>query len=238
MSSTPGLIYAAGLVTNEKWTDEAFNKWYNTVHIPQTFSITNGPKAGFRFKNMDTANAPYRHLALYPIADVHADVSDAAEKLKVHDELIPDGENYLALSKWDVRHYSKIGTLDGDRNGKNATMRVGNRVVTVAYEPGLDAEDDLWYDPALLAEIRTKDGYLRMHGYKLDEARAASGKDGDERKVPKYLAVLEFQDEQIPPQHIHFVGPNAERPIYKTASECIRDLWEGVYEAGDESVRL
>lgn len=238
MSPTPGLIYAAGRITSTKWTETAFNEWYNTVHIPQTLSITNGPKAGFRFKNLDPDNAPYKYLALYPIADIHADVSDAAEKLKVNDDLIPDGENYLNLSEWDVRHYSKITTLDADGKLDKADVRVGNRLVTVAYEPGPDAQDDLWYDPQLLATIRTKEGYLRTHGYVLDEARAASGKDGEERKVPKYLAVLEFQDEEIPPQHMHFVGQDAKRPIYKTANECVRDLWEGIFEAGDENIRL
>jgi hypothetical protein len=236
MSPTSGLIYATGRITNPKWTDEQFNQWYNTVHIPQTFSITNGPKAGFRFKNMDPAKAPYQYLALYPIADLHADISDAAEKLKLTDALIPDGDNYLNLCEWDVRHYSKIATIDGsDKTG----TRIGNRVVTVSYEPGPGAPDpELWYDPRLLEEIRTKAGYIRMHGFELDETRAASGKDGEERMVPKYLAVLEFQDEEIPPMHIEFNGPSEQRPIYQTAKLVVRDMWEGIYEAGNEKIGL
>lgn len=234
MTPTPGLILAEGRITSSEWKDEAFNKWYNTVHIPQTFSITNGPRAGFRFKNLD-AKAPFQYLALYPIADLLADVSDAAEKLKTTDALIPNGENYLNLTEWDVRHYVKLTVLDA----KSGDPRIGNRVVTVAYEPGPDAEDpDLWYDPQLLATIRTKKGYLRTHGYVLAEARAASGKDGEERTVPKYLAVLEFQDEEIPPMHMEMRKPDAKRPIYKTAELCIRDLWEGIYEAGDEKIGL
>jgi hypothetical protein len=234
MAPTPGLIFAAGQITSPKWTDEQFNKWYNTVHIPQTFTITNGPRAGFRFKNLDST-APFQYLAFYPIADLLADVSDAAEKLKTTDTLIPDGENYLNLTEWDVRHYIKLTTLDA----KTGDPRIGNRLVTVSYEPGPNAEDpDLWYDPKLLAAIRTNKGYLRTHGYVLAEARAASGKDGEERTVPKYLAVLEFQDEEIPPQHIEWKEPDENRPIYKTAKLCVRDLWEGIYEAGDETIAL
>lgn len=186
------------------------------------------PKAGFRFKNLDE-KAPFQHLALYQIADLRADISDAAEKLKFTDALIPDGENYLKLSEWDVRHYQKITTLDASTSSK----RIGNHVVTVSYEPDPNAAGpDLWYDPKLVETIRTKKGYV------LDEARAASGKDGEERTVPKFLAVLEFQDEEMPPTHMEMEGPDEGRHIYKTANSCVRDLWEVIFEAGDERIAL
>jgi hypothetical protein len=114
-------------------------------------------------------------LALYPTAKVLTDVSDTAKKLKTTDALVPDGENYLNPTEWDVRHCVKLTMLDT----KSGDSRSGNRIVTVDNEPEPNAKDpDLWYDPQLLAPIRMREGYMRMHGYVLAEARTASGKDG------------------------------------------------------------
>jgi hypothetical protein len=232
MPPTPGLIFAAGRITNPKWAETTFNKWYNTVHVPQTFSTTNGPKAGFRFKNQDP-KALFSYLALYPTNDIHADTSDAAEKLKLTDELVPDGESYLNLTAWDVRLYRKIETLGSGQSG----FRIGKRLVTVEVEPGAGAKD-LWYDPKHLEMLKSQNGYLRSHGYALDEARVPSGKASDERILPKYLAVHEFEDTEIPPQHIEFHGPDEGRQNFKDAEMVVRDVWEVIFEAGDDEVGL
>jgi hypothetical protein len=50
-------------------------------------------------------------MTLYPVSDIHTPWPDAAERLTTHHELIPDGETYLDLTEWDVRHYEKMETL-------------------------------------------------------------------------------------------------------------------------------
>lgn len=206
---------------------------YNTVHVPQVLSVNHGPKSGFRFTNGD-AKAPWPYLALYPVDDVtNTDsMADAVVKIKSHDAILPDGAAYTDFTKFDVRYYTKVETLG------SATSRIGKLLILVAVEPGPGAPE-LWYDPAHMEMLKAQKGYLRSHGYQAIGGRVDGGSEGETIKVPKYLGVHEFESSEAPSDHIEFSGgPDPSRRLFKEADEVVRDAWNLIFEAGDETVGL
>lgn len=247
MPPTPGLIFTTCRVTNAKWSDAAFNKWVNTVQIPHSLSLTNGPRAIFRFKNLDPKNAPFPYLSLAVLPDASAPPeTDAVHKSEGDDDLVPDGESYRESTEWDVRFYTKIETLGPTPTPTTTTTmttqdpRIGGKLIAVALEPGATAAD-AWLDAKHMDMLRGQAGYLRSHGYVLDESKTAAWRreGAEEGKVPKFMALHEFTGEaEIPAQHIEFRGPDEKRPIFREAEVVERDVWELMYEAGDGEVRL
>jgi hypothetical protein len=109
--------------------------------------------------------------------------------------------------------------------------------VTIALEPG-EASKTLGYDAVHYETLKGQKGYLRSHVFQLVGSQAANAAVSEERTLPKFLAVHEFEDTDIPSMHIEFNGPDESRPIFKDCKKMVRDIWELTSVAGDEKIAL
>jgi len=64
---TPGLLYVRCSITDPALPDDAYNRWYNEVHIPEVLRLHHPtpPRTVLRYRNRDV-NHRWRYLNLLP----------------------------------------------------------------------------------------------------------------------------------------------------------------------------
>ncbi|OJD35464.1 alpha beta protein [Diplodia corticola] len=246
---TPGILYVGAAIKDPVLDEATLNKWYDETHVPEMFALRNGPPAAFRFKNTDSTR-PFRYLCLYVLPDLAwADSDDLKGATLTHDAL-PSGRSYLELLDWDLRHYEKIQTFEG-QNPKPDGARVGSCVIAVAMEPAAataDSDDpehdlDAWYRLQHLDMLSTVKGYRRSTRYKLRSAVPATA-DAAARKLavdelPRYLALHEYDSQDVPPEQIKLaVNTEWSKKVIGGARAFVRDVWLLTSEAGDAATKL
>jgi hypothetical protein len=77
--------------------------------------------------------------------------------------------------------------------------------VTIALEPG-EASKTLGYDAVYYETLKGQKGYLRSHVFQLVGSQAANAAVSEERTLPKFLAVHEFEDRDIPSMILSSMG--------------------------------
>jgi len=103
--SGPGLITSnSNIIKPKLLSDELFNKWYDTVHIPDVLA-TGAVTAAYRFRNADQeAQKPY--LAVYFVPDLAITQSEAFKSIPMTHDLLPNGASIHTLVHFDTRFYS------------------------------------------------------------------------------------------------------------------------------------
>jgi len=105
--SGPGVIVSASHITKpDLLTDEAFNKWYNEVHIPDVLA-TGGVPIATRFRNANPA-APAPYLAIYTVPDLSIIHSQKFKNIPMTHKSLPEGGNIHNYANFDTRFYQLI----------------------------------------------------------------------------------------------------------------------------------
>ena len=137
---TPGLVFARIRITSPDLSDEAFNTWYNQVHIPDALNAGLGELA-LRYKNLE-ADGKYQYCTLYKTNNIE-NASDPATSAKIPQtsELLPGSGNWRDLTEMLILRFELIQRFEGQGH---FTGR-GDALLTVGMEPVDDEDFDEWY---------------------------------------------------------------------------------------------
>jgi hypothetical protein len=112
MPPNPGLLWVNSKITTpDTLSDADFNKWYNTVHIPDIFK-TSQMNSAFRYKSIDpSATSPY--LATYPVPDVTWLGGEEFMSIPVKSDCFPGpSHNCFDFVNFDTRFYEFIHSYE------------------------------------------------------------------------------------------------------------------------------
>ena len=172
------LIHVA-TVDVQRGYEEAFDRWYNEVHLPELLECP-GWLTARRFHCTD---GEPRFLAIYELAD---------------EELAFGSEQYAEAFGWDEfatrirsshgRNYRLIHQAEADDvliPEAGAEDRTLIHVATVDVQRGYEEAFDRWYNEVHLPELLECPGWLT--------ARRFHCTDGE----PRFLAIYELADEEL-----------------------------------------
>jgi hypothetical protein len=174
--------------THPELSEEDFNKWYQTEHLPAIVKCGMSDLI-LRYKNVDR-KAKYQYLALYRLPDAeNANNPDMLLCIPNESQLLPGkvkgtkGGAYLDIMDLDMVSYKRTQTFEGQIPHSGRAQAIS----TAAIEPaaGTEAEFDEWYRKQHLDMLSMLDGYRRSTRYAKDDA-------------PKQLAIHEFNDASPP----------------------------------------
>lgn len=155
----------------EEGYEDAFNKWYNEVHLPEMMGCPGWAKA----RRYECTNGQPRFLALYELSD---DVADPFSS-----------DEYEAAYGWDEfarrirnshsRNYRAIHSI-GSWSSSVALIHAA----TVDVEHGYEDSFNRWYNGTHLPEILACPGWLAATRYECTNGE------------PHFLALYELESEE------------------------------------------
>lgn len=114
--SGPGIFYSTSRISKpDQLSVEAYNKWYNEVHIRDVLA-TGGVTTAFRFRNANPkADRPY--LAIYHVPDLGVIQTEKFKSVPMTSDLLPNGGPCHDHIDFDTRFYK----LEQDYNTRGET---------------------------------------------------------------------------------------------------------------------
>lgn len=106
-----GLLFVASRIKNNELSEEAYNDWYNNIHLEDILA-SGGTKLALRFRNVNSeAKMPY--LALYPLPDMSFMQSKEARDVPMQHHTFPGSGNVYDSVEFMRRTYELIQTFEG-----------------------------------------------------------------------------------------------------------------------------
>ncbi|RDI79248.1 hypothetical protein Vi05172_g10704 [Venturia inaequalis] len=186
--SESGLITSYSNITKPKvLSDDQFNTWYNTVHIPDVLS-TGAVTTAYRFRQADPESSkPY--MAIYFVPDLAAIESKAFKNISMTHSSLPDGASIHDLAHFDTRIYSFTQEYVNEEQEPGLPFP---NLLLAAMEPGrspeMAADLDAWYRQEHLEQMSKEPGWRRSRRYNL-----LFNIDSIER-APSCLSLYEFDE--------------------------------------------
>ncbi|KAF2665012.1 hypothetical protein BT63DRAFT_464295 [Microthyrium microscopicum] len=190
--SGPGiLISASHIIKPSELSDEAFNKWYNEVHIPDVLA-TGGVSRATRFRNA-SSKATEKYLVIYEVDDLSVIASERFKNIPFKHKMLPGGGDIHDFVNMEIRFYKKIQT-DPEGSGQKEFYPA---LLWAGVGPGEGKEDD--YDAYMrqehLPQFRSEPGWRRSTRYKLAVHAKNPSKEGwGEGEATSYIALYEFDE--------------------------------------------
>jgi hypothetical protein len=198
--SGPGIIWVNS-VPKPSLPEDTFNKWYQTVHIPDIIgaeSGTGGCVAAWRFKCRDPSR-PRPYLALYSVPNMGFVQSAGFSKVSQYSEMLPEGGPSQKFVDFDTRFYQRVQVFESrgkdETNDVTAKRGIGKVVKSTAIQPanGTEEEFDQWYREEHLEQVSRMPGWRKSTRFELI-FKVQSKDDETKEEAPKYLAIHEFED--------------------------------------------
>jgi hypothetical protein len=175
-------------------TEDAFNKWYEEVHIPDIINAKPGLEgcvAAWRYKCQDDSRArPY--LALYSIPNMAFVQSPQFGRVSQYHELLPEGGPSQKFVDFDTRFYKRVQVLQKPGQDRR---EIGRVIKSTAIHPGcgMDEEFDRWYREEHLQQVSQMPGWKKSARFELIY-KVQSNDDPIKENAPKCLAIHEFEE--------------------------------------------
>lgn len=219
---TPGLMVVYSRPTAADLSEEDFNKWYQTEHIPDIVKCGLSDLV-LRYKNVDK-KARFQYLALYRLPDSEkVNDPETMSCIPLTSQLLPGkvkgtkGGAYPDIMDMDMINYKRIQTFEGPVPHLGRALAIS----TAAIEPaaGTEAEFDEWYRKQHLDMFSMLDGYRRTTRFSKDTA-------------PKQLAIHEFTTAVHPMKIGIVLGTEWSRKMLGGAKSTF-DAWTFLGEHGN-----
>lgn len=123
MSPTPGLLWVNSGITSQEITDDKFNEWYSTVHVPDILKTS--IRSAYRYKALEPVERPY--LALYPVADTAWLGGEEYTSIPVKSDYFPGpSHDCFEYVRFDTRFYEQIDSFEkpGAKAGMIPSMAI------------------------------------------------------------------------------------------------------------------
>ncbi|KAF2112091.1 hypothetical protein BDV96DRAFT_649452 [Lophiotrema nucula] len=190
----PGIMWVNS-VPKPPLSDEAFNRWYEEVHIPDIIRAKSGNDgciAAWRFKCQDPARRrPY--LALYSVPDISFVQSPEFGRISQYHHSLPEGGPSQKFVDFDTRFYQRVQVFEKPEMG--IAPGIGKVVKSTAMQPGPGMEEEFnrWYTEEHLEQVSHMSGWRRSTRFEL-VFKVQSRDDPSQEPAPKYLAIHEFEE--------------------------------------------
>ena len=115
--SGPGILWINSKVTKpEELPIEVFERWYETVHIPDLIAAKpGGILASWRYKCVDPSReAPF--LAVYSVPDLGFLQSKEFKAVPMTDEMLPDNGPIHLFAEFDARFYKRVQVFETEKS--------------------------------------------------------------------------------------------------------------------------
>lgn len=108
---TPGLLFvSSGIRPESSLTDDVFNKWYDTVHMPDIIA-TSGVESTYRYKRTD-GDTTHPYLSLCPLSDVDFAQTMEIRSVPLTHEMLPGPTHHVfASAEFAMRLYLFVKTV-------------------------------------------------------------------------------------------------------------------------------
>lgn len=230
MSPPEGLMFVgAKAIDPAKTNNDLINNFYNDEHIPDLMShnIQGSSKFALRYQNTNPdAKNPF--LTLFPTETSSALVSEGAAKMvEATRQSKTLGGDIFSFFEFDMRPYEKLQTYEAyqqEHKGRGQTL------ISVAMEPGDDAELGEWYTKQHYDMLGMVKGFVRSTRWKRMD-------DGQ----PRFVALHEYdcRPEDVPADQVkQVVSSEWSKKVIKEAKAFDRDVWTLIHVAGDKDLRL
>ncbi|KAF2430183.1 hypothetical protein EJ08DRAFT_255884 [Tothia fuscella] len=181
--SGPGIILSGSHISKpDLLSDDLFNKWYNTVHIPDVLS-TGGVTRATRYTDANPS-AKNKYISIYEIPDLSITSSEAFKNIPMTSGILPDGANIHDLANFDTRFYELVQVGDGSDEQEEWFPSI----VSAGVQPSptqLDIFDRYMRDEHL-EQMSREPAWKRSRRYKLVHSIRAA------ENPTEYLTLYEF----------------------------------------------
>lgn len=234
--TTPGIFLARSKITSPALSHETFTKWYEQVHIPDIFKISEsfggtGIISGFRYYSTSPQSTSRPYLAIYPLEDVgyletkefwstpveHAMLDEASGKKET---------KCFELAEFDMLPYQLLKVTQAETAAK------GNINIKTPLPPPISCIKQIIGPAPFLTMLQfttpgsgvenlpflpVRDGIRRTRLYKTHWTEKNSLPNQREPPiVPEYMALLEVESEIIAEAF------EASKDIFKVAVSSFR----------------
>jgi len=197
-----GILWVASRIKKPTLTPEKFCAWYENQHIQEVTALSGVPRAA-RYEGIQPSpypgalsdDAPW--LTIYEMPDI--DFRQSREFRGLDGQSEPKAElleGVFKQARFDTRFYECIQVHEKDSAKKGPASLIISAALTPAA--GKEADFDAWYRQEHLPLIGECAGYRRSRRFKLVNATALDEFKRIEPKVPSYLAIHEFDGDELP----------------------------------------
>jgi len=197
-----GILWVASQIKKPTLTPEKFCAWYENQHIQEVTALSGVPRAA-RYEGIQPSpypgalsdDAPW--LTIYEMPDIEFRGSREFQGLDGQSEPKKELlEGVFKQARFDTRFYECIQVHEKEGAKKGPASLIISAALTPAA--GKEADLDAWYRQEHLPLIGECTGYRRSRRFKLVNATALDEFKRIEPRVPSYLAVHEFDGDELP----------------------------------------
>ncbi|CAM1509559.1 Fc.00g032980.m01.CDS01 [Cosmosporella sp. VM-42] len=195
--SGPGILWINSKVTDPAHLPvEAFNRWYEEVHIPDIIGAKpGGVLASWRYKCGDS-DRPAPFLAVYKVPDMGFLQSKEFKSIPMVHPTLPGHGPIHRFADFDARFLAHVETWKSDKALDERT----SMLISEAIEPveGMTDNFNDWYRSNYITAISKFPGWRRTSRFRLvfkKENKDDSG--GTEKTTPTLLTLHEFQADSM-----------------------------------------
>jgi hypothetical protein len=218
-----GILWVASRIKKPTLSHEKFCSWYENVHIQEVTALSGVPRAA-RYEGIQPSpfpgalsdDAPW--LTVYEMPDIGFRENKAFRGLDGQSEPKKELlEGVFKQARFDTRFYECIQVHENKGGAKKGMALLSSicqvwamtdwcylgpasLLISAALTPaaGKEADFDAWYRQEHLPLIGECAGYRRSRRFKLVNATALDEFKRIEPQVPSYLAIHEFDGEELP----------------------------------------
>ncbi|KAF2014638.1 hypothetical protein BU24DRAFT_493198 [Aaosphaeria arxii CBS 175.79] len=217
----PGVLWVSSRILPSAPTlaPQSFCTWYEETHIQEVTSLPGVPRAA-RYEALSPQPSPTTWSSLVPWLTVYEmpDVDyRSTEEFKELDGQSRPGQELLEgvfrQARFDTRFCEEVqwfenpvssaaGDGETSEEVKKKTEGPAKFLISAALQPAdgepAHADFDRWYREEHLAFFTRAPGYRRSRRYRVVDATALDGFERIRPEVPCYLALHEFDGEELP----------------------------------------
>lgn len=106
----PGILYAQTKITSPILDMETFCSWYDTIHIPDLFSLPGSPDIAYRYKAIDESRQEWQFVVVYVLDDHTFTLGPVPEgTFRYEHPMLPEGRSILEFISFEGRDYVFVG---------------------------------------------------------------------------------------------------------------------------------
>ena len=211
----PGILYAQTNITSPLLDSETFNLWYDTIHIPQMFSLPGSPNITYRYKAIDESRQTWQYLALYVLDDhTFTNIPIPEDVFTYQHPMFPRGKSLFDFVSFEGKDFVFVG----DEGTSLGATEKAKWAVHAEVDVGDANSQQL---EAVLNEER-REG-VRYSRYRLDRVPTAiTHMEAADYDGPKGLAIFNIDQEK----DVSRVVESLDRKLKETGAQVKFTTWE------------
>lgn len=192
--------------TSSILTPQKFCDWYENTRIQKITSLPGIPssvsyEAITPQPSPSTWSSAAPWLTVYEMSDINSRESPAYKTLDSQDP--PEekaSDEVFKQARFDTRFYHEIQAYEPQRASTSLTPPTTTFLLSAGLEPAPGTEEDFeaWYRGEHLRMLAECEGYVRSRRYICETASVMQSFEKREDTAPKYLALHEFEGENLP----------------------------------------